>query len=60
VPDLLTLAGISLVLGLAFETSAIGWDAVNGMLVSMGVAAALVGSLRLRAFLRQHPFEPGA
>ncbi len=54
-PHMLLLAGVALALGLAFGALATGWDAANWLLVGLGAAAVLIGAIRLRAFLRQHP-----
>ena len=59
-PHLLALAGIALVLGLAFGAAAVGWDAMNWMLLTVGGAAALVGVARLMVFIRRHPLEARA
>ena len=54
-PHLLALAGVALALGLAGGALGAGWDAMNWMFVLLGAATALVGALRLAAFLRRHP-----
>jgi hypothetical protein len=59
-PYHLAMAGVALMLGLAFGALKIGWDGMNWMLVVLGIAEALIGSLRLRMFLRRNPLEAGA
>lgn len=54
-PHLLALAGVALMLGLAFGALKTGWDAMNWMLVALGAATALLGAVRLGVFLRSHP-----
>lgn len=56
-PHLLVLAGVALVLGLAFGASTSGWNAVTWMLIALGGATALLGTERLWMFLRSHPLE---
>jgi hypothetical protein len=59
-PHLLALAGVALVLGLAFRASPAGWDAMNWMLVYLGAATVVLGSVRLWMFVRTHPLERSA
>lgn len=59
-PHLLTLAAVALVLGLAFRASTSGWDALNWMLIALGMATVLVGAARLWMFLKAHPLEQRA
>lgn len=59
-PHLLVLAGVALMLGLAFSVRSAGWDSMNWMLIAIGAASALVGAVRLRLFLRQNPLEARA
>jgi hypothetical protein len=59
-PHLLWLAGVALVLGWAFGTLNMGWDAMNWMLIGLGMATALMGAIRLRVFLKQNPMEASA
>ena len=54
-PHLLVLAGVALLLGLAFGTVKTGWDAMNWMLIALGAATALLGAIRLGLFVRSHP-----
>jgi hypothetical protein len=56
-PYLLALAGVALMLGLAFYSFRAGWDSMNWMLIAIGAATAVVGLLRLRVFLRHYPLE---
>jgi hypothetical protein len=56
-PHLLALAGVALILGLAFGTWKAGWDAMNWMLIGLGAATVLLGAVRLWMFLRTHPQE---
>ena len=57
-PYMLALAGVALVLAVVFGTVSTGWDAVNWMFIGLGVAAVVLGAIRLRLFLRHHPLEP--
>lgn len=57
-PHLLALAGVALALGLAFGALGAGWEAMNWMLVALGVAATILGAARLRLFLARNPMEP--
>jgi hypothetical protein len=59
-PHLLALAGVSLLLGLAFRASTLGWDAMNWMLVWLGAATIVLGTVRLWLFVRTHPLERSA
>jgi hypothetical protein len=59
-PHLLALAGVALVLGWACGTLNTGWDAMNWMLIGLGVATSLVGTVRLRVFLKRNPLEASA
>jgi hypothetical protein len=54
-PHLLALGGVALALGLAFGALDTGWDAVNWMLVALGVATTVMGAARFRRFLARHP-----
>ena len=56
-PHLLALAGVALILGLAFGASKTGWDAMNWMFIALGGATVLLGAGRLWLFLRSHPLE---
>ena len=56
-PHMLALAGVALVLGLAFGALNLGWQSTNWMLIGLGVATALSGSIRLGLFIRRHPLE---
>lgn len=56
-PHLLALAGVALMLGLAFGALRTGWDAMNWMLVALGAASMIVGAVRLRLFIRANPLE---
>lgn len=58
-PHLLALAGVALVLGLSIGAIRAGWDAMNWVFVLLGAATAALGALRLGAFLRRHPADPG-
>jgi hypothetical protein len=57
-PYLLALAAVALTLAIAFGTIASGWYSVNWMFIALGAAAVVVGTIRLRIFLRKHPLEP--
>lgn len=57
-PYLLALAAVALTLAVVFGTVASGWDSVNWMFIALGAAAVVVGTVRLRIFLRKHPLEP--
>lgn len=59
-PHLLALAGVALMLGLAFGALNAGWQATNWMLIGLGTATFLSGSVRLSIFLRRHPLEEPA
>lgn len=59
-PHLLALAGVALILGLALGTWKAGWDAMNWMLIGLGAATALLGTVRLWTFLRTHPLAQRA
>jgi ABC-type multidrug transport system fused ATPase/permease subunit len=59
-PHLLALAGVALVLGLAFGGLNAGWQATNWMLIGMGTAMCLSGAVRLRLFLKRSPLETHA
>lgn len=54
-PHMLALAGVALTLGLAFGALNLGWQSINWMLIVLGVATALSGSLRLGMFLKRNP-----
>lgn len=54
-PHLLVLGGVALALGLTFGALDAGWDAMNWMLVALGVATAVMGAARFRRFLARHP-----
>ena len=54
-PHMLALAGVAVMLGLAFGAMRAGWDAMNWLLIALGAASVLVGAVRLRAFLRHYP-----
>lgn len=56
-PHLLLLAALSLVLGFAFGALDTGWEAMNWMLLALGVAMMIVGAVRLRLFLLKNPLE---
>jgi hypothetical protein len=56
-PHLLALGGVALALGLAFGALGAGWEAMNWMLVVLGVVATVFGAARLRLFLARHPLE---
>lgn len=57
-PYLLALAAVALTLAVVFGTVARGWYSVNWMFIALGAAAVVVGTIRLRIFLRKHPLEP--
>ena len=57
-PYLLALAAVALTLAVVFGTVASGWWSVNWMFIALGAAAVVVGTVRLRMFLRAHPLEP--
>jgi hypothetical protein len=59
-PHLLALAGVALMLGLAFGALNGGWQSMNWMLVGLGTATFLSGSIRLSIFLKRHPLEKRA
>ncbi len=46
-PHMLALAGVALALGLAFGALDLGWQSMNWMMVVLGLATTLSGSLRL-------------
>jgi hypothetical protein len=54
-PHMLALAGVAWTLGLAFGALNLGWQSINWMLIVLGVATALSGSLRLGMFLKRNP-----
>ena len=54
-PHMLALAGVALMLGLAFGALNLGWQSTNWMLVGLGLASVLSGSLRLGMFLKRNP-----
>jgi hypothetical protein len=56
-PHLLALAGVALILGLAFRASSTGWDDMNWMLIALGAATVILGAARLWIFVRTHPME---
>ena len=57
VPHMLALAGVALMLGLAFAGLNLGWQSTNWMLVGLGTATLLSGILRLGIFLKRNPLE---
>lgn len=57
-PYLLALAAVALTLAVVFGTVASGRYSVNWMFIALGAAAVVVGTVRLRTFLRTHPLEP--
>ena len=59
-PHLLALAGVALMLGLAFGALNAGWQATNWMLIGLGAATFLSGAVRLSIFLKRHPLEQPA
>jgi hypothetical protein len=59
-PHMLALAGVALALGLAFAALNLGWESINWMLIGLGIATALSGSIRLGIFLKRHPLEKHA
>jgi hypothetical protein len=59
-PHLLPLAGVALMLGLAFGALNAGWQATNWMLIGLGTAMFISGTLRLRSFLKRNPLETHA
>jgi hypothetical protein len=59
-PHLLALAGVALMLGLAFGALNAAWQATNWMLIGLGVAMFISGSVRLRVFLKRNPLETHA
>lgn len=59
-PHMLALAGVALMLGLAFGALNVGWQATNWMLIGVGTATFLSGSVRLGIFLKQYPLEKRA
>lgn len=59
-PHMLALAGVALMLGLAFGALNVGWQATNWMLIGVGTATFLSGSIRLGIFLKQYPLEKRA
>lgn len=54
-PHMLALAGVALTLGLAFGALDLGWQSMNWMMVVLGLATILSGSLRLGMFLKRNP-----
>jgi len=54
-PHMLALAGVALALGLAFGALDLGWQSMNWMMVVLGLATILSGSLRLGMFLKRNP-----
>ena len=56
-PHMLALAGVALTLGLAFGALDLGWQSMNWMMVVLGLATILSGSLRLGMFLKRNPLE---
>ena len=56
-PHMLALAGVALTLGLAFGALDLGWQSMNWMMVALGLATILSGSLRLGMFLKRNPLE---
>jgi hypothetical protein len=56
-PHMLALAGVALALGLALAALNLGWESTNWMLIGLGIATALSGSIRLGLFLKRHPLE---
>ena len=54
-PHMLALAGVALTLGLAFGALDLGWQSMNWMMVILGLATVLSGSLRLGMFLKRNP-----
>jgi hypothetical protein len=59
-PHLLPLAGVALMLGLAFSALNAGWQATNWMLIGLGTAMCISGTVRLRSFLKRNPLETHA
>jgi hypothetical protein len=56
-PHMLALAGVALMLGLAFVGLELGWQSTNWMLIGLGVATAASGAVRFGLFLKRHPLE---
>jgi len=54
-PHMLALAGVALALALAFGAMDLGWQSMNWMMVILGLATILSGSLRLGMFLKRNP-----
>jgi len=46
---------VALALGLAFGALDLGWQSMNWMMVVLGLATILSGSLRLGMFLKRNP-----
>jgi hypothetical protein len=59
-PHLLALAAVALMLGLAFGALHEGWQATNWMLIGLGTAMFISGTVRLRSFLKRNPLETHA
>ena len=56
-PHLLALAGVALMLGVAFGALNAGWESMNWMFVALGAATMIVGAVRLRTFLLKNPLQ---
>ena len=54
-PHLLWLSAFSLLLGLVMYLVHAGYPGLNWMLVALGSASVVLGSIRLRRFLERHP-----
>lgn len=59
-PHMLALAAVALALGLALAGLNLGWESTNWMLIGLGIATVLSGSVRLGIFLKRHPLEKQA
>ena len=54
-PHLLWLAAFSVVLGAALYVSGTGYEGLNWLLIGLGAVSMVLGAVRLRRFLREHP-----
>jgi hypothetical protein len=54
-PYHLALAGAVIVLAVAVNAIATGWDAMNWLFVALGALCVVVGGVRLALFVRSHP-----
>ncbi|GEM_PF-3565267 len=54
-PHYLALAGVALALGFAFMRLRMGYDGLSWMFVWLGVAAVVVGGIRLARFVKKNP-----